>query len=553
MTDIEIARGVTPQPITQIAGRLGIAPEAVIPYGHTKAKLPLSLMREDRIAASKLILVTAISPTPSGEGKTTVSVGLADGLNHIGKKAAVALREPSLGPVFGMKGGAAGGGHTQVIPMEDINLHFTGDFSAVEKANNLLAALIDNNIQGRKYNVGLDPRTVTWKRVMDMNDRALRSIVTGLGGKNGGFMRETGFNITAASEIMAILCMSKDLADLQARIDKIYIGDTRDKQAVFAESMKGSAAMAILMKEAIQPNLVQTLEGTPAIIHGGPFANIAQGTNSLIATKMAMSYADYVVTEAGFGADLGAEKFLNIKMRAGGIAPRVAVCVATVKALKYHGSGKVNAEPDAEAVRRGVPNLEKHIENLQGFGLPVVVALNAFHTDTDAERAVIFEACAAKGVPCVLSEGWAKGGEGVADLAQTVVKAMSETPVQLQHTYELDSTISTKIERIADRIYGADGVIYTDTARDQMRRFEELGFGQLPVCMAKTQKSFSDNEKLLARPSGFHITVREFEVASGAGFVIPITGAMMRMPGLPAVPAAEGMSITGEGVIDGLS
>lgn len=553
MTDIEIARGVTPHPITQIAERLGIAADAVIPYGHTKAKLPLSLLREDRITESKLILVTAISPTPSGEGKTTVSVGLADGLNHIGKKAAVALREPSLGPVFGMKGGAAGGGHTQVIPMEDINLHFTGDFSAVEKANNLLAALIDNNIQGRKYNVGLDPRTVTWKRVMDMNDRALRSIVTGLGGKNGGFMRETGFNITAASEIMAILCMSKDLADLQARIDQIYIGDTRDKQAVFAESMKGSAAMAILMKEAIQPNLVQTLEGTPAIIHGGPFANIAQGTNSLIATKMAMSYADYVVTEAGFGADLGAEKFLNIKMRAGGIAPRAAVCVATVKALKYHGSGQVSATPDAEAVRRGVPNLEKHIENLQGFGLPVVVALNAFHTDTEEERAVIFEACAAKGVPCVLSEGWAKGGAGVADLAQKVVETMSEHPVQLQHTYDLDAPISEKIERIATRIYGADGVHYTDTARSQMARFEELDFGKLPICMAKTQKSLSDNEKLLARPSGFHITVREFEVAAGAGFVIPITGAMLRMPGLPAVPAAEGMSITGEGVIDGLS
>jgi len=394
---------------------------------------------------------------------------------------------------------------------------------------------------------------VTWKRVMDMNDRALRSIVTGLGGKNGGFMRETGFNITAASEIMAILCMSKDLADLQARIDQIYIGDTRDKQAVFAESMKGSAAMAILMKEAIQPNLVQTLEGTPAIIHGGPFANIAQGTNSLIATKMAMSYADYVVTEAGFGADLGAEKFLNIKMRAGGIAPRAAVCVATVKALKYHGSGQVSATPDAEAVRRGVPNLEKHIENLQGFGLPVVVALNAFHTDTEEERAVIFEACAAKGVPCVLSEGWAKGGAGVADLAQKVVETMSESPVQLQHTYDLDAPISEKIEHIATRIYGADGVHYTDTARSQMARFEELGFGKLPICMAKTQKSLSDNEKLLARPSGFHITVREFEVAAGAGFVIPITGAMLRMPGLPAVPAAEGMSITGEGVIDGLS
>lgn len=553
MTDIEIARGVTPRPITEIAERLGIAAADVIPFGHTKAKLPLHLLREERIAESRLILVTAISPTPSGEGKTTVSVGLADGLSHLGKKAAVALREPSLGPVFGMKGGAAGGGHTQVIPMEDINLHFTGDFAAVEKANNLLAALIDNNIQGRKYNVGLDPRTVTWKRVMDMNDRALRSIVSGLGGKNGGFMRETGFNITAASEIMAILCMSKDLADLQARMDRIYLGDTREKQPVFAEAMKGSAAMAILMKEAIQPNLVQTLEGTPAIIHGGPFANIAQGTNSLIATKMAMSYADYVVTEAGFGADLGAEKFMNIKMRAGGIAPRAAVCVATVKALKYHGSGKTNLGPDVEAVRRGLPNLEKHIENLQGFGVPVVVALNAFHTDSEEERAVIFEACAAKGVRCVLSEGWAKGGAGVADLAQAVVDAMPSEAPELRFTYDLDQPIAEKIERIATRIYGADGVHFTDTARAQLARFEELGFGNLPICMAKTQKSLSDNERLLGRPSGFHITVREFEVAAGAGFVIPITGAMLRMPGLPAVPAAEGMTIDSDGTINGLS
>ena len=553
MTDIEIARGVSPRPISQVAERLGIAAEDLIPYGHTKAKLPLHLLREDRLKEARLILVTAISPTPSGEGKTTVSVGLADGLSHIGKRAAVALREPSLGPVFGMKGGAAGGGHTQVIPMEDINLHFTGDFSAVEKANNLLAALIDNNIQGRKYNVGLDPRTVTWKRVMDMNDRALRNIVTGLGGKNGGFMRETGFNITAASEIMAILCMARDLQDLQERIDRIYLGDTRNSEPVFAKSLNASAALAILMKEAIQPNLVQTLEGTPAIIHGGPFANIAQGTNSLIATKMAMSYADYVVTEAGFGADLGAEKFMNIKARAGGIAPRAAVCVATVKALKYHGSGKTNLGPDVEAVRRGLPNLEKHIENLQGFGVPVVVALNAFHTDTEEERAAIFEACTAKGVRCVLSEGWAKGGAGVADLAQAVVDAMPAEAPDLQFTYDLDQTIAQKIERIATNIYGADGVHFTDTARSQMARFEELGFGQLPICMAKTQKSLSDNEHLLGRPKGFHITVREFEVAAGAGFVIPITGAMLRMPGLPAVPAAEGMTIDSDGTINGLS
>ncbi len=553
MTDIEIARSVTPKPLNEIAQHLGIPSNEIIPYGHTKAKLPLKLIRPEHIPKSRLILVTAISPTPSGEGKTTVSVGLADGLNHINKKAAVALREPSLGPVFGMKGGAAGGGHTQVIPMEDINLHFTGDFSAVEKANNLLAALIDNNIQGRKYNVGLDPRTVTWKRVMDMNDRALRSIIAGVGGKNGGFMRETGFNITAASEVMAILCMSKDLDDLQQRIDRIYIGETRDKQPVFAKSMKGSAAMAILMKEAIQPNLVQTLEGTPAIIHGGPFANIAQGTNSLIATKMAMSYADYVVTEAGFGADLGAEKFMNIKAREGDIAPSVAVCVATVKALKYHGTGKTDLGPDASAVRRGVVNLEKHIENLQGFGVPVVVALNAFHTDTEEERTVIFEACAAKGVPCVLSEGWAKGGAGVADLAQAVVDAMPSDTPSLNFTYALNDSIRTKIEQIATKIYGADGVHFTDTALNQMKHFEELGFGNLPICMAKTQKSLSDNEQLLGRPSGFHITVREFEVAAGAGFVIPITGAMLRMPGLPAVPAAEGMSIDSDGVIDGLS
>jgi formate--tetrahydrofolate ligase len=550
MTDLDIARSVTPQPIGEIASRLGLNPELLEPYGKTKAKIPLEALRESQ---GQLVLVTAISPTPAGEGKTTVTVGLTDGLNRIGERAAAALREPSLGPVFGIKGGAAGGGRSQVIPMEDINLHFTGDFAAVEKANNLLAALIDNDLQ-RKNRVGLDPRTIVWKRVMDMNDRALRNLVIGLGGKAGGVPRESGFNITAASEVMAILCMSRDLDDLRARFGRIYVGDTWDRQPVFATDLKAPDSMAILMRDAIKPNLVQTLEGNPAILHGGPFANIAQGTNSLIATRMALGYADWVVTEAGFGADLGAEKFLNLKSRAGGLKPSVAVLVATARALKYHGGVALTelGTPNAEAVARGSANLAKHIENLQSFGLPVVVAINAFAADTPEEHEAIRRAAAAYGVEAVLSEGWAHGGAGTADLAHAVVSA-SKGPVAPKFTYDLGDPMEEKIRKIATQIYGADGVVFAPAARASMKRMAEIGLGELPVCMAKTQKSFTDNEKILGRPTGFDVTVRGLEVSAGAGFVVPLLGDMLRMPGLPEVPAAEHMKIDGAGRIEGLS
>jgi len=550
MTDLDIARSVTPQPIGEIASRLGLNPEQLEPYGKTKAKIPLEALRESQ---GQLVLVTAISPTPAGEGKTTVTVGLTDGLNRIGERAAAALREPSLGPVFGIKGGAAGGGRSQVIPMEDINLHFTGDFAAVEKANNLLAALIDNDLQ-RKNRVGLDPRTIVWKRVMDMNDRALRNLVIGLGGKAGGVPRESGFNITAASEVMAILCMSRDLDDLRARFGRIYVGDTWDRQPVFAADLKAPDAMAILMRDAIKPNLVQTLEGNPAILHGGPFANIAQGTNSLIATRMALGFADWVVTEAGFGADLGAEKFLNLKSRAGGLKPSVAVLVATARALKYHGGVALTdlGTPNAEAVARGSANLAKHIENLKSFGLPVVVAINAFAADTPEEHEAIRRAAAAYGVEAVLSEGWAHGGAGTADLARAVVAA-SKGPVAPKFTYDLRDPMEEKIRKIATQIYGADGVVFAPAAKASIKRMIEIGLGDLPVCMAKTQKSFTDNEKILGRPTGFDVTVRGLEVSAGAGFVVPLLGDMLRMPGLPEVPAAEHMKIDGAGRIEGLS
>ena len=550
MTDLDIARSVTPQPIGEIASRLGLHPELLEPYGKTKAKIPLEALRESQ---GQLVLVTAISPTPAGEGKTTVTVGLTDGLNRIGERAAAALREPSLGPVFGIKGGAAGGGRSQVIPMEDINLHFTGDFAAVEKANNLLAALIDNDLQ-RKNRVGLDPRTIVWKRVMDMNDRALRNLVIGLGGKAGGVPRESGFNITAASEVMAILCMSRDLDDLRARFGRIYVGDTWDRQPVFAADLKAPDAMAILMRDAIKPNLVQTLEGNPAILHGGPFANIAQGTNSLIATRMALGFADWVVTEAGFGADLGAEKFLNLKSRAGGLKPSVAVLVATARALKYHGGVALTdlGTPNAEAVARGSANLAKHIENLKSFGLPVVVAINAFAADTPEEHEAIRRAAAAYGVEAVLSEGWAHGGAGTADLARAVVAA-SKGPVAPKFTYDLRDPMEEKIRKIATQIYGADGVVFAPAAKASIKRMIEIGLGDLPVCMAKTQKSFTDNEKILGRPTGFDVTVRGLEVSAGAGFVVPLLGDMLRMPGLPEVPAAEHMKIDGAGRIEGLS
>jgi len=550
MTDLDIARSVTPQPIGEIASRLGLNPELLEPYGKTKAKIPLEALRESQ---GQLVLVTAISPTPAGEGKTTVTVGLTDGLNRIGERAAAALREPSLGPVFGIKGGAAGGGRSQVIPMEDINLHFTGDFAAVEKANNLLAALIDNDLQ-RKNRVGLDPRTIVWKRVMDMNDRALRNLVIGLGGKAGGVPRESGFNITAASEVMAILCMSRDLDDLRARFGRIYVGDTWDRQPVFAADLKAPDAMAILMRDAIKPNLVQTLEGNPAILHGGPFANIAQGTNSLIATRMALGFADWVVTEAGFGADLGAEKFLNLKSRAGGLKPSVAVLVATARALKYHGGVALTdlGTPNAEAVARGSANLAKHIENLKSFGLPVVVAINAFAADTPEEHEAIRRAAAAYGVEAVLSEGWAHGGAGTADLARAVVAA-SKGPVAPKFTYDLRDPMEEKIRKIATQIYGADGVVFAPAAKASIKRIIEIGLGELPACIAKTQKSFTDNEKTLGRPTGFDVTVRGLEVSAGAGFVVPLLGDMLRMPGLPEVPASEHMKIDGAGRIEGLS
>lgn len=556
MTDIEIARNAEPIGLGELAQKLGIDEKELLPYGRNKAKLPLHLIDENRVREANLVLVTALSPTPAGEGKTTTSVGLTDGLAKIGKRAVAALREPSLGPVFGIKGGAAGGGHAQVIPMEDINLHFTGDFSAVEKANNLLAAMIDNDIQRRDGGVGLDPRTVLWKRVMDMNDRSLRQVITGGGGRNGGVLRETGFNITAASEIMAILCMAKDAADFQERLGKIFVGTRRaDRSAVFAAELGAVDAMAILMREALMPNLVQTLEGNPAILHGGPFANIAQGTNSLIATKMAMTHADWVVTEAGFGADLGAEKFLNLKCRTGGIMPKVAVIVATVRALKYHGGVDLKslATPDAGAVKRGLANLEKHVENMKSFGLPVVVAINAFTGDSDAEMQEIEQACAAWGVAVERSEGWARGGAGCAALAEAVVAAASGAPDALQHTYDLADDLEAKLHAVATRIYGAEGVDLTGEARTALKGLEAAGLAHLPICMAKTQKSLSDNNRLIGRPRDFRITVRDFEVAAGAGFIVPLTGSMMRMPGLPATPAAVHMKLDTDGVIHGLS
>ena len=543
MTDLEIARAAQPRALSEAAARIGIPADALEYYGKNKAKLPLELLQPDREKQANLVLVTAISPTPAGEGKTTVTVGLTDGLAHIGLKSAAALREPSLGPVFGIKGGATGGGHSQVIPMEDINLHFTGDFSAVEKANNLLAALIDNNLQSKKRSLRLDPRTISWKRVMDMNDRALRQIVLGLGGKNGGMPREGGFNITAASEIMAILCQSQSLEDLKERMGRIYVGDTWDREPVYASMLNAHDAMTLLMKDAIRPNLVQTLEGNPAILHGGPFANIAQGTNTLLATRMALSHADWVVTEAGFGADLGAEKFMHIKARAAGLRPRAAVLVATVRALQYHGRGDLAA---------GLPNLEKHAENLLSLGLPVVVALNAFAQDNPADYDLVRAACEKLGVGFAVSRAWAQGGAGAADLARAVVDAAQAPEKPVNWLYELDAPLKSKIENIATRWYGAADVAYTPLASAQLDRLTALGMGSFPICMAKTQKSLSDDETLLGRPTGFTLTVREVEVAAGAGFVVPITGAMMRMPGLPEVPAAEGMTVAADGTVQGL-
>ena len=554
MTDIEIARKAEMQPISAIATKLGLSEEQFNPIGKFKAKLPLNLINEEKVKECKMILVTAISPTPAGEGKTTISIGLNEGLNKVGKNSTVVLREPSLGPVFGIKGGATGGGYAQVLPMEDINLHFTGDFAAVEKAHNLLAALIDNNIQSKTRSLNIDPRTILWKRVMDMNDRALRNTVVGLGGTGSGIPRETGFDITAASEIMAILCLSKDLEDLKKRLGNIFVGFTFDKEPIYARDLNAQGAMAALMKDAIMPNLVQTLEGNPAIIHGGPFANIAQGTNTVIATKTGMSLSDYVVTEAGFGCDLGAEKFLDIKCQSAGIAPKAVVLVATVRALKYHGGVGLKElnEPNAGAVSKGLENLEKHLENIAHFGLPAVVAINAFVSDTDEEHRVIKKRCESLGVKAVLAEVWAKGGAGATELANEVVRVIDEGKAKFTPVYEWSEAVQDKIKKIATQIYGAKNVEYASRAKIDLRRIHRLGLEDLPICMAKTQKSLSDDPRLIGRPKDFTITVREIEIASGAGFLIPITGNMMRMPGLPAIPAAENIDIDKDGNISGL-
>jgi formate--tetrahydrofolate ligase len=555
-SDLEIAQACEMKHINNVASMLNIDSEQLEHYGKYKAKLPLDLIDAEKIEKSKLILVTAITPTPAGEGKTTTSIGLHEGLAKIGKKSVVVLREPSLGPVFGIKGGAAGGGYSQVVPMEDINLHFTGDFSAIEKANNLLSALIDNNLQAKgEKNLRLDPRRIYWKRVIDMNDRALRQITIGLGGTGNGIPREDGFNITAASEVMAILCMAENIADLKEKLGNIFVGFTMDNKPVYARDLNAENAMAILLKDAIKPNLVQTLEGNPAIIHGGPFANIAQGTNTIIATKMGMSLGDYVVTEAGFGADLGAEKFLNIKCGYAGLKPATMVLVATIRALKHHG-GATKEEyniPSVEKVAKGICNLEKHIENARKFGLNPVVSINHFYRDTEEEVQFVLDFCANLGVKAVVSKGWERGGDGMLDLANAVVENIEAGQNNFIPLYDWKSSVKNKIETIAREIYGADGVNYDSKAESDLKRIEQLGLDVLPVCMAKTQKSFSDNEQLTGRPTGFTVTVREFEFAAGAGFIIPILGNMLRMPGLPLVPASEGMFIDDKGVISGLS
>lgn len=553
-TDLDIARSVQLRPIQEVAQKLGIPSDELELYGKYKAKLPLHLINESKWKKNNLILVSAISPTPAGEGKTTVSIGLSEGLNRTGRKTCVVLREPSLGPVFGIKGGATGGGWSQVLPMEDINLHFTGDFSAIEKAHNLLAALIDNNLQSKTRSLGIDPRTVLWKRVLDMNDRALRQIVIGLGGTASGVPRETGFDITAASEIMAILCLAKDRKDLKERLGNIFVGFTHDKQPIYARDLNAQGAMAALLKDAIQPNLVQTIEGNPAIIHGGPFANIAQGTNSVIATRMGLSLADYVVTEAGFGFDLGAEKFFDIKCQSAGLSPRVVVLVATIRALKYHG-GVALADLKAnnpDAVQAGLPNLEKHLENIRLFGVPAVVAINRFSGDSAEEIAVVQQRATELGVKAVIADGWAKGGGGTTDLADAVVQAINSSEESFHPLYDWAWPVEKKIATVATQIYGAKAIDYTAKAKADLRKIASLGLDKLPVCIAKTQKSLSDNPKLLGRPKDFIATVREIEIASGAGFLIPITGNIMRMPGLPAEPAAERIDIDEDGNIEGL-
>lgn len=552
-TDIEIAHSVTPLPIQEVAERAGVDSGHLIPYGFDKAKVDYSLLNEKTDHSSKLVLVTAINPTPAGEGKTTTTIGLADALRRRGVKSAVALREPSLGPVFGVKGGAAGGGYAQVIPMEDINLHFTGDFHAIGAANNLLAAMLDNHIQqGNK--LGIDVKRITWKRVVDMNDRQLRHVIDGIGGKAQGVPREDGFDITVASEVMAILCLATSISDLKQRLGQIVVGYSYEGKPVTAFDLHAQGAMAALLKDALKPNLVQTLEGTPAFVHGGPFANIAHGCNSVMATRMAMRFGDVAITEAGFGADLGAEKFLDIKCRMTGIRPSAVVIVATARALKYNGGvAKTDLnEENLEALSAGMPNLLRHVDNIQNvFGLPCVVAINRFPTDTEAELKLIEDECSKQGVNVKLSEVWAKGGEGALDLADEVLRLIDE-PSELKFAYEDGASVEDALNAIAKKVYRADGVEFTPAAKRQLKELHENGFGNLPACVAKTQYSFTDNARALGAPEHFTITVCELKVSAGAHFVVALTGNVLTMPGLPKVPAAENIDVDDEGNITGL-
>jgi formate--tetrahydrofolate ligase len=554
-TDVQIAQEANLLPIGKIADNIGVTDEELELYGKYKAKLSLNILKRlENYPDGKLILVTAINPTPAGEGKTTINVGLSMGLNKIGKKTITTLREPSLGPCFGIKGGAAGGGYAQVVPMEDINLHFTGDFHAITSAHNLLAAMVDNHLQ-QGNPLSIDPKKVVWKRVVDMNDRALRNIIIGMGGKADGVMRQSGFDITVASEIMAILCLSTSLTDLKNRLSRMVVAYNTKGDAITTDDLQVTGALTLLLKDAIKPNLVQTIENTPAIIHGGPFANIAHGCNSVMATKIGLKLADYVVTEAGFGADLGAEKFFNIKCRFAELNPAATVIVATVKALKLNGGAAKTdlTSENLDALSRGVQNLEQHIENIKKFGVPVIVAINRFPYDTDAELNLLKERCKAKGAEAALAEVFTKGGEGGIELAEKVVSICEKTPSNFAPIYDVNASVTEKINTIATEIYHADGVEFTAEAKKQLADIERLGFGNMPVCMAKTQYSFSDEPALLGAPKGFKITVRELRVSAGAGFIVALTGSIMTMPGLPKVPAACGMDITEDGKITGLS
>ena len=553
-SDIEIAQEAKPLDIREVAKKVGLSEDDIELYGKYKAKVDYNLLKKDTVKKAKLILATAINPTPAGEGKTTTTIGVADAFSRLGKNALVALREPSLGPVFGIKGGAAGGGYAQVVPMEDINLHFTGDFHAIGAANNLLAAMLDNHIhQGNALNI--DTRSITWRRCVDMNDRQLRNVVDGLGRRVDGVTREDGFDITVASEVMAAFCLANDIADLKERLGDIIVAYNYDGQPVTARELKANGAMAALLKDALKPNLVQTLEGTPAFVHGGPFANIAHGCNSVIATKMAMHFSDYVLTEAGFGADLGAEKFIDIKCRMADLKPDAVIIVATIRALKYNGGvakDQLNEE-NLEALEKGLPNLLKHVENItKVFGLPAVVAINRFPMDTEAELKLVEDKCKELGVNVALSEVWAKGGEGGIEVAKEVLRLIDEEENNFQYCYDEDLSIKEKINAIATKIYGADGVDFTKEAEKEIAKFERLGFNKLPICMAKTQYSLTDDQTKLGRPEGFRITVRDLTVSAGAGFIVALTGAIMKMPGLPKVPAAERIDVDENGVISGL-